>query len=378
MFLFERILGISTYMLALILVCFLLVKTNISYKSILRFYLLCLCCMAFFYKPYTTADLYRIFAQMDYFSSMEFGLFWNNFALESSTPIARLLFWLFGKTGINALLPAFSALFCYSLIFYIVRKTKQLYNISNQTVAIVLFFIMTTSMYISVIGGIRMMIALSMLTFSYFRVTVEKKIKIIDILFFITPIFIHAMAFVVIGIMVLTLLFDSDKNVLKKIGYAVTIGLIGGVFVVRFSDTFYGLFEKFLAYVLGDRYSDPWEYIMGIFIIIMLFLVFSEIRRIRRSGDCLEVNKCNIAAVFSVILASIFCFEFSIFYRFGGHLAVMFSIPTMMISIEKTKGQSSTFFKRIDLRTMVILLSCIIAIVSCARGSLCSLKFFEL
>ena len=244
MFLFERLFGIGTYMVALISVCFLLAKTNISCKSALRFYLICLCSMAFFYKPYITADLYRIFEQMDYFSSMDFDLFWNDFVLESSTPIARLLFWLFGKTGINELLPAFSALFCYSLIFYVVRKTKQLYDISNQTVAIVLFFIMTTSMYISVIGGIRMMIALSMLTFSYFRVTVENKIKIIDILFFIASIFIHAMSFVVIGIIALTLLFDSNRNVLKKIGYAFVIGLVGGVFIVRFSDTIHGLFEK--------------------------------------------------------------------------------------------------------------------------------------
>lgn len=378
MFLVERIFGIGTYMLVLFLVCILLAKTNMSCKSILRLYLLCLSGMAFFYKPYITADLYRIFEQMNYFSSMEFKLFWNECALKSSIPVSRLLYWLFGKTGCNELLPAFSALFCYSCIFYVVRKTKQLYDISNQTVAIAIFFIMTTSMYISVIGGIRMMMALSMLTFSYFRMTVEKKIKVVDILFVITSIFVHAMSVVVIVIIALTLLVDSDRNIFKKIGYAIAIGLIGGVFVVRFSNTVQVMFEKFLEYVLGDKHSDPWEYLMGIFIIILLLLVFSEFRLIRRAGDCSAVNKYNMAAVFCVIVAICFCFEFSIFYRFGGHLAVMFSIPSVMISIEKTEGKSSTFFKRVDLRTMVILFSCIIAVISCTRGSLCSLKFFEL
>ena len=378
MFLIERIFGISSYMLVLLLVCFLLSKTNMPCKSALRFYLFCLSVMAFFYKPYITADLYRIFEQMDYFSSMDFDQFWNDFVLDSSTPLSRLLYWFFGKTGCNKLLPVFSACFCYSLMFYVIEKTKQLYDISKKTVAIVLFFIMTTSMYISVIGGIRMMIALSMLTFSCFRMTVEKRVKVFDIFFFIAPIFIHAMSFVVIVIIVLTLIFDYGRNTFKKIKYMFVVALCGCAFVVKFSGTVQRLFDKFLEYVLGDKHSDPWEYLMGIFIIIILFLVFTEYRSIRRSGCCLEVNRYNIAAVFCVILAVCFCFEFSIFYRFAGHLAVMFSIPSMMISLDKTEGRSSILFRGINLKTLVILLSCIVAALSCTRGSLCSLKFFEL
>jgi len=378
MFLFERMFGIATYMLILFLVCFLLTKTNISCKSALRFYTVCLCVMAFFYKPYKTADLYRIFEQMEYLSSINFNLFWREFVLESSSPISRLLFWFFGKSGCNELLPVFSALFCYSLIFYIINKTKKLYDISNRTVAVVLFFIMTTSMYISVIGGIRMMIALSMITFSYFRATIEKKIKILDIIFFVVSIFTHAMSFVVFGIIALSLLLDSEKNALKKMGYVISIGLIGSIFFIKFSGTVHGLYEKFLEYVLGDKYSDPWEYLMGAVIIISLIAVFFEFNPILRSGKCSEVNKYNISAVFCIIFAICFCFEFSMFYRFGGHLAVMFSIPSIMISIEKKQNCPSIIFKRTNLKTLLILLSCIISVISCTRGSLCSLKFFEL
>jgi hypothetical protein len=334
--------------------------------------------MAFFYKPYVTGDLYRIFEQMDYFASMDFNLFWKNFALESSTPVARLLFWIFGKIGVHSLLPAFSAFFCYSLIFYIIQKTKQLYDISNQTVAIVTFFMMTTSMYISVIGGIRMMVALSMVTFSFFRANVEKKIRLADILFFISSILIHAMSFVVIGVIALSLLSDSQTKASQKAGYVLAIGIIGAVFIFKFSDTIRGVYQKFLDYVWGDKYSDPWEYVMGAIIIIALLLVFSEFHHVRRTGDYSKISKCNSAAIYCVVLALCFFFEFSIFYRFGGHLAVLFSIPSMMVSLEKTKGRSSSLIKGIDLRTLVILLSCIIAAVSCTRGSLCSLKFFEL
>ena len=92
----------------------------------------------------------------------------------------------------------------------------------------------------------------------------------------------------------------------------------------------------------------------------------------------MEVSKYNLAAFFCVVFAIFFCFEFSMFYRFGGQLAVMFSIPSLLISIDKTKGTSSKLFKGADLQTIVVLFSCIIALVSCARGSLSSLKFFVL
>jgi hypothetical protein len=334
--------------------------------------------MAFFYKPYKTADLYRIFEQMDYFSPMEFSVFWEKFILESSIPLSRLLFWFFGRIGCNELLSVFSALFCYTLIFYVIKKTKELYDISNKTVATVLFFIMSTSMYISVIGGIRMMIALSMLSFSFFRITVEKRIKIIDVLFFIASVLMHTMSVAAIGIMAVTFLFNLRKNTLKKIGNFFILALIGYVFVVRFSNTAQEVFDKFLEYILGDKHSDPWEYLMGALIIILLFFVFVEFRSIRGTGACKELNKYNMAAVFCVALAICFCFEFSIFYRFGGHLAVMFSIPSMMVTLDRTPEKSKIFFKGLDFQTIVILCSCIIAVISCARGSLSSLKFFVL
>lgn len=117
MFLFERLFGIAAYMTILILVCFLLVKTNLSRKASLRFYLLFLCVMAFFYKPYVTADLYRIYETIDYFSTIPFAEFWRRFIVGSDIPAARLLYWCIGKTGVKALLPTFSAFVCYSLIF---------------------------------------------------------------------------------------------------------------------------------------------------------------------------------------------------------------------------------------------------------------------
>lgn len=382
MFFFERFLGIGTYMLVLVLVCFLLTRANMSCKSVFRFYLFCLCGMALFYKPYRTADLYRIFEQMRFFSSMDFDVFWNEYAWNSSVSVARLLYWFFGKIGIKELLPTFCAFLCYSLIFYVIEKTKLLYDVSNQTVAVELFFIMTTSMYISVIGGIRMMMALCLITFSFFRGTVEKKITIIDILLSALSLFIHLMGPICLVICALTLLLDSGKTIARRIGYLSIVAVIGVSFAMCFGDTMGNMMDEiyngFVGYVFGDKYSDSWEYIMGALIILILLMFFKEFRYVSRKVDCKNVYNCKLASIICVIIALCFCFEFSIFYRFGAHLAVLFSIPPMMVTLDNSDSKLIVSKKQIDFRSVIILLSVLIATISCSRGSLSSLKFFEL
>ncbi len=378
MFLIERFVGFGTYMAILLVACLFLIKTTASCKSVLRVYLVCLCVMAYCYKPYVTADLYRIYETMDFFSSMSFSVFWSEFALESTSPVARLIYWAIGKTGNNALLPVFSAFVCYSIIFWIINKTKEKYAVSKFNVACVLFFVMTTSIYISVIGGIRMMLSLCLILFSYFRVTVEKKFGLIDVLFCVSALFIHAMGYAVIGICALVFAVKAIRGIERKSLYLGIIGVVGIVFFVKFRDVVNRLYRKFLEYVLGDRHSDSWEYIMGVLIVAVLMLLFFEFRRLRNEEDVRTLEPHHSAAVLSVVVAMCFCFEFSFFYRFGGQLAVLLSIPTMMVTLEKRKGKSGTVIRGVDFRSVLILFSLIIAVLSCTRGSLSSLKFFEL
>lgn len=378
MFIIERIFGFGLYMLVLLFVCLLLVKTNVSSKKLLRVYMVFLCVVAFLYKPYITGDLYRIYETMGFFATMDFKLFWTDFAMESSIPLARLLYWIFGKTGVNSLLPVFSALICYSVIFYIINKTKEIYSVSNKNIAFVLFFVMTNSIYISVIGGIRMMLALCIIVFSFFRITVEKKYNVADVVLFIASIFIHAMSIAVIGICLLVAFFDSGRSISKKIAYVCGAGAIAVLFAFFFRDIVTSFYHKFLGYILGDNYSDFWEYIMGGLIVIVLVFLFVEYRSLYKANVGKELRKINLAGVLCVAIGLIFCFEFSMFYRFAGQLAVILSIPSMMATLQNTEGKPSRIIKYFDFRSILMIMSILIAIISCTRGSLSSLKLFEL
>ena len=378
MFLFERAFGVGIYILILLLVCGILTKTRARCKPTLKFYTICLCVMGFFYKPYITADLYRTYIYVEFFGDMKFEYFWENFARNTNIPIARVIFWAVGKSGVKELLPVLSAFICYSLLFYIIIKTQEKFAISNETVAIVLFFLMTTSIYISVIGGIRMMLSTSMIAFSFFRNSIEKKNNLLDVSLYVLAVFIHVTAIILIAICMFLMILDNRKSIIKRILSAVVIVAIVLVFVINFREMIFELFEKAEHYLGEEEYSDSWEYLIGVIITIFLSVILFEYWSLRKDSESLVLKYYNMSSVICLAIAVIFCFEFSTFYRFAGHMAVILATPMMMVTLEKSYGKASKTIFRTDVRSMVIVLSVIIALISCTRGSLSSLKFFEI
>ena len=68
MFLTERAISLATYAIVLLISCSLMNRVaRKQYKIILFFYLIVICVFAFNYKPYFTADLYRLREYMEYY-----------------------------------------------------------------------------------------------------------------------------------------------------------------------------------------------------------------------------------------------------------------------------------------------------------------------
>lgn len=376
MFLIERMIGIGTYLSILMFVCILIVRTGIKCKAILNFYLICLAFMGYMYKPYTTADLYRIFNTMDSFKGLDFAYFWQVYVKGSSSVSARILYWCIAQTGIKELLPMLAAFVSYKYIFYIIEKTRRYYSISRRNVAITLFFIMTTSMYLSAIGGIRMMLALSMISYCLFRESVENKFGIKNLLLYLVAFFLHNMAVIIIAIRIIVAIMDSSQKSIQKLRQ-ICVGIGCGMIVwMFFQGMLWSVIEKARGYIFGENYYDIWEYIMGI-LILLLYLVTAYNYR----GYCIkkahkELQLLEKIMRICVIIAIVFCFEFSIFYRFLGHMIPILIIPICMLTLENVGNRRCFGMKRLGFKSVFLILMLLMMSISFARGSMSSLKFF--
>lgn len=377
MFLIERLIGIGIYSGTLVLVCLLIAFSNISSKALLRFYTFALCVMAFFYTPYTTADLYRIFQTMEWYSTMSFSYFFETYVATSSVASSRLLFWLIGKSGLPHLLPVVSAAVSYSLIFYTIHKTQNRYAISRENTALALFLLMTTSIYISVIGGIRMMLAMAIIVFCFFRESVEQKFRWYHIPLYAVALLMHNMAFILFALRLLCIVLDSRKKRIVRVVYALVIGVggLGALFV--FDDLVFQIFDNASDYLFGASYSDPWEYLIGILLLLGFVVLMCKFRPyISRFAD---IRTYHIGAILGAAVAVAFCFVFSIFYRFIGHLVPILCLPVLMIVLQESQNSyNPRRFRQLSLQSIVALFGALILLLSCARGSLSSLKFFTL
>ncbi|MBE7018667.1 MAG: hypothetical protein E7413_02165 [Ruminococcaceae bacterium] len=374
MFLIERLIGVSIYSYILIMICLLIAFSNIKCKNILRLYLLLLGGMGFFYYPYITADLYRIYEAMEWYATFSFPQFYETLVVTSSVPTSRILFWLVGKTGIVELLPLISAILSYSLIFYILEKSSKRFHISRPNFAVTLFFLMSGSIYVSVIGGIRMMLALSIISFCFYRETVEKKKLPLHIPLYIIAVFMHDMALIVTAIRIVTSIFDKRKSPTKKLLIVLGIFAMFLAAIVLFRYKFDSVFEKSASYLSDTGYYDLWEYLMGgIYVLFFLFLSvkFKPLRK-----QYLELNCYYMAAGIGSLFAILFCYDFSIFYRCIGHLVPILMLPVLMIVLEHAGKNPTGRFKVVSIQCVVLLVSLALLFIGGTRGSLSALKFF--
>ena len=260
-------------------------------------------------------------------------------------------------------------------MFYTLEKSRERFQISRQNFAIALFFMMSGSIYISVIGGVRMMLALSMIFFCFYRETVEKKeLPILHIPLYIIAIFMHDMALIVIAVRIIASVFDKRKSPIKKLFIVLGIATMFFVAIVLFRYKLESVFEKSASYLTEVDYFDLWEYIMGgIYLLFFLFLSF-KFKPHRK--QYLELDCYYTAAGIGSLLAILFCYEFSIFYRFIGHVVPILTIPTLMIVLEKAEKNPTGRFKVVSMQCVVLLVSLMLLFIGGTRGSLSALKFF--
>lgn len=388
MFLIERLVGVGTYSLTLILICLSLVNaTGKQIKRRLNLYIIILSIMAFLYVPYETADLYRIYRFVNDFPTYSFSQLWEEKVLNSEVRYASILYWAIGKTGIPQLLPALTTFVCYSCIFYIIYKTSEKNQISGKNVAITLLFYMSLGSYVFVISGIRCMLGISLLSFCFYRENVENKFNILHIPLYIIATLIHAFAAVLIMARFVIPIFDTKTTAVRKLMYFIFLAV--GAFIVanNFSDYIGEIIEKADSFLSGNIYSYIWDYIIGFIVVFVLVSIILRCKKIEEYSFLkLNVFRWYITAVLFVALC--LCFEFSIFHRTVVYLLPIISLPMLMTILQTSANQQiedntptlgkSIYVKPITFNSMIVVLSLLLLLLSCSRGSLSALKFFEL
>lgn len=375
MFITERLISLFVYTLTLALACGLTRRiVNKQNRIIILGYLVILCLFSFFYKPYITADLWRLREYMEWWIHMSANEV-ITYSLRSSNPTWILYSWLLRKLNNINWLQTVTCLWTFGNAFYIVIHEIERTRASGKNRSLILFYVMAIgALFLQTISGIRTMLGISIVTFCFYRETVERKSLWKHTLLYLFAALLHSavMALVISRFLFLVLQY---KEPAKKAVMLLIVLLLGTFAAYYLWDYISGSFEYVQRYLLNrNEYTYIWEILIGIIESVeTIYILYQYRKRFRYDPKTISLAAtwlfCLVWTVISLIALP---FSYAIFRRYT-ILCSLVSIPLLnqLLLAEEDQGKDS-FFR------VIRMLSFLVFAISGVRGDLCGYKFFEL
>ena len=374
MFLFERTTSLLVYAFALFITYQFIAKVaRKQYKVVLFAYLIILAIFAFNYKPYITADLYRLREYIEYWIHKDLsGVL--RYALKSSTPSWVLYSYVLSKFGNINWIQTITCVWCFGNVFYIIDHEIERFELQGSFRSGLLFYVMAVgAFYLQTISGIRSMLGITIVAFCLYKETVENKSVVWHLPLWLFAALLHTSTMVLVISRFLFLLVQSQGTA-KKLVMGIVV-LAGAAFSFRYlGDFISGSFEYGRGYITNSKeYTYFWEQIIGIFETIETIYVLREYRRnILRTPERAEPGKRPLylfTLLWTVISVIALPFSYAIFRRYT-MLCTITSIP-LVVQLFRT-DQAKKY------RGVLFCFSLVIFALSGVRGDLCGYKFFVL
>lgn len=377
MFLTERIVSLLTYALALMVIYYLIGNVaRKQYKAVLLFYVLILAIFAFNYKPYITADLYRLREYVEYWIHKD----WTGvvkYALKSTTPSWVLYSYIISKLGNTNWIQTVTCLWCFGNVFYIIAHEIERHNVEGKYRSELLFYIMAVgAFYLQTISGIRSMLGISIVAFCLYRETVEKKSIAAHLPLWLFAALIHTSTMVLVISRFLFLLVQS-QGVVKKILMFVVVFVLA-IFSYKYLGGYIsGSFEYGQSYLHSTKeYTYIWEIIIGLLETFeTLYILFKYRKKCVKSDNGIVESGFKDLYYFTLIWTSVSIislpFSYTVFRRY-----TMLCTVTSMPLVAFLLGTAVDELERKRTRNILFALSFLIFALSGVRGDLCGYKFF--
>lgn len=359
----ERIIGVLTYGLLLLLFALILKKDNSSPKKILFIYTLSLSILAYLYIPNPGYDLERIYLTLsNYYKPMNFS-FLLELIGKSFTPTINIFYYFVSKTNYYGLVPFTAALIFYSCVFYIFSDVCNKYKIFGFKRFLFLLFVMSMGTFLEVIANIRCMTAFSMIAYCIYSESYNNKLilKHLPLYFVAGTMHLAALAMIIVRFVI----YPLQKKKLK-VFYAVIPVVVLGMIYVFFPNYIEQIFFTESYYKENVSYSYlPELILMSTMTIYIVFIKIIHWKDIISSEN--ETKNINYFALILLAIMLLNIDDYSMFHRIGTlHFLINIPLIGKYISLIEKKGSFS----------IILLVSFIVLFIAGSFGNLCGFKYF--
>lgn len=378
MFLVERLIGVSTYIAVLCLVCNALWLRVGSTKRCLQAYVVILTVMAFFFVPQQTSDVYRLTEFMHKWVLWPFEKTWQDW-LKNGDVLSGLYVYLIGLLRVDALLPAITCCFFFSLVFSCFWDYVKQTGCSGSIVALSVFVFMSTGIFATVIGGIRNYLAFALCFWCIYHELVCGRKIIFDIPLYIIACAFHSSAIFITIIRFFVFVLAPAKNMIIQYHRLIAVAILSCLAARYGFDRLFQVADKVQGYLYNDVYIDIWGYFIYGFSLICSAMTYRQLRVLAKKRNRVpdKIGKPYVDLLGILVLASFASIPLS--YTFFIRLsmfAAMMSLPASLGALSILKRDKTLIDNYIEYRTVLIAASCLVLFIAGTRGDLSGYKFF--
>jgi len=380
MYLIPRLIGVCIYT-AILVILALIIQHISKVKDICRtldIYLIIVGLMGYFFVPPPGFDLPRLIERMQYYSRISKPMFVERL-LSTLTPGELIYYRIIGNIpNADKLLPCISVLisfgFCFAILKNLATKKED-----RVAISLSLMLFMARGGIMPAIDTIRAYMATAIVAWCVYQELCNERSFIKHLPLYIFACSMHAMGYAFLLLRLLYMFVESRKKFSQRIFVVICALLTFGISLTVVPSVWNMLVDKVGHYYevgqSGEGYSYIWEGVLSAMsVLVAAYLLWYISKLTRVAGATIDSKYIDYLKYmkFLLLINSVSVFvEYNFFMRMGHYIAIL-TMPLVgyALALEKQKSRASGLKQRLFIISMMML------VLACARGYLCSLKFF--
>lgn len=248
---------------------------------------LILATIAFFFQPSADMDLYKHYQTIDYFKIHGWDYVKTTYIFKT-LPIYGVYFYLISLLPVKEFLPAVTVFITYFLSFNLIYKISRDNNIKKSYIMITFSFFILGTDYLSVISGIRNMLAFSIFVYFLYIDLVEKKHKLLCFLIYIALCALHDSVIILVLFRIIVCIYNRFTRItlmLALVFWTFFLDSILNIVNLFTGSYFIKITEKVGFYYIGILDYNLRTVLFELLCLILLTLIFISYHQENRNKN---------------------------------------------------------------------------------------------
>lgn len=300
--------------------------------------------ISFFYAPTESADLYKIFANIECYGDV--GLDWILENRANLNPLTHLLLYGFSFVGEPRLFTSFCAFITYGFSFLLLYRASRFFSLNKTEIVLLMMFLLFNWNYLLVVSNCRIFMLYAIVAYFFYMEFVEDRSHKTALVVYLASILFHYGILLVVLPRLLLYFYKPTNKMVYLLAVIVVIFFMynGGSNYERiFFDSVLDKVEGYKDY----KTFGKWQFLNSLVVVLMCCFY-----AIKKRFYLIDIKRFSLLFWLITILIFLQISNFQIIYRESN---LIVSLSVVLFSMILSKNKDYTMLQIIALQSIISL-----------------------